>query len=141
VPGYGAVFGSHWFACKWTVEEEQLATRDKRDSMPFKELYALARAAATWSSQWSGRKILFYTDCQPNVDAWRKGDSRKTQISDLIRTLLLIASTHNFNMNLVHIPGVENVCADLLSRGQVQRFLESPGLSPTIPFPLPIQTW
>jgi hypothetical protein len=53
---------------KWTVEEEQLAIRDKRDSMPFKELYALARAAATWGSQRSGRKIMFYTDCQPNVD-------------------------------------------------------------------------
>jgi hypothetical protein len=144
VAGYGAVFGSHWFACTWTVEEEQQATRGKRDSMPFKELYALTKAAATWGSQWSGRKILFHTDCQPNVDAWRKGDSRKPQISHLIRTLLFIAATHNFNMNLVHITGVNNVCADLLSRGQVQLFLESPGqhdLSPTIPLPLPIQTW
>jgi hypothetical protein len=144
VAGYGAVFGCHWFACTWTVEEEQQATRDKRDSMPFKELYALARAAATWGSQWSGRKILFHTDCQPNVDAWRKGDSRKPQISHLIRTLLFIAATHHFNMNLIHISGVNNVCADLLSRGQVQLFLESPGQhdpSPTIPLPLPIQIW
>ena len=144
VAGYGAMFGSHWFSCTWTVEEEQQAKRDKRDSMPFKELYALTKAAATWGSQWSGRKILFHTDCQPNVDAWRKGDSRKTQISHLIRTLLFIAATHHFNMNLVHISGVNNVCADLLSRGQVQLFLESPGqhdLSPTIPLPLPIQTW
>ena len=144
VAGYGAVFGSHWFSCTWTVEEEQQAKRDKRDSMPFKELYALTLAATTWGSQWSGRKILFHTDCQPNVDAWRKGDSRKPQISHLIRTLLFIAATHNFNMNLIHISGVNNVCADLLSRGQVQLFLESPGqhdLSPTIPLPLPIQTW
>lgn len=144
VTGYGAVFGSHWFACTWTVEEEQQAKRDKRDSMPFKELYALAKAATTWGSHWSGRKILFHTDCQPNVDAWRKGDSRKPPISHLIRTLLFIAATHNFNMNLVHIAGVNNVCADLLSRGQVQLFLESPGQhdpSPTMPLPLPIQTW
>jgi hypothetical protein len=144
VAGYGAVFGSHWFACTWTVEEEQQASRNKRDSMPFKELYALTKAAATWGSQWSGRKILFHTDCQPNVDAWRKGDSRTPQISHLIRTLLFIAATHHFNMNLVHISGVNNVCADLLSRGQVRLFLESQGQhdpSPTIPLPLPIQTW
>jgi hypothetical protein len=47
-------------------------------------------------------------------------------------------------MNIVHIPGVDNVCADLLSRGQVKRFLACPGQhdpSPTIPLPLPIQTW
>jgi hypothetical protein len=144
VAGYGAVFESHWFSCTWTVEEEQQAKRDKRDSMPFKELYALAKTAATWGSHWSGRKILFHTDCQPNVDAWRKGDSRKPQISHLIRTLMFIAATHHFNMNLVHIAGVDNVCADLLSRGQVQLFLECPGQhdpSPTIPLPLPIQTW
>ena len=144
VQGYGAMFGTHWFACKWSVDEEQQAARDKRDSMPFKELYALTRAAATWGSQWTGRKILFHTDCQPNVDAWRKGDSRKPHISHLIRTLLFIAATHNFNMNLIHIAGTDNVCADLLSRGQVPLFLESPGqhdLSPTTPLPLPIQTW
>ena len=144
VQGYGALFGNSWFACTWTVEEEQQAARDKRDSMPFKELYALTKAAATWGSQWQGRKILFHTDCQPNVDAWRKGDSRKPQISHLIRTLLFLAATHNFNMNITHIPGVDNVFADLLSRGQVQRFLESTDQhdrSPTIPLPLPIQTW
>ena len=144
VAGYGAMFESSWFACTWTVEEEQQAARDKRDSMPFKELYALARAASTWGSKWKGRKILFHCDCQPIVDAWRKGDSRKQPISQLIRTLLFIAATNDFNMNITHIAGANNTCADLLSRGQVQRFLESPGLhdpSPTIPLPLPIQTW
>jgi hypothetical protein len=144
VQGYGALFGSSWFACTWTVDEEQQAARDKRDSMPFKELYALTKAAATWGTNWQGRKILFHCDCQPIVDAWRKGDSRKPQISHLIRTLLFLAATHNFNMNIIHIPGVDNVFADLLSRGQVQRFLESTeqhDRSPTIPLPLPIQTW
>jgi hypothetical protein len=144
IQGYGAVFGTSWFACTWTVDEEQQAARDKRDSMPFKELYALTIAAATWGSQWQGRKILFHCDCQPIVDAWRKGDSRKPHISHLIRTLLFIAASHNFNLNIVHIPGVDNVFADLLSRGQVQRFKECIGQHdplPTIPLPLPIQTW
>ena len=144
VEGYGAVFGTHWFSCRWTVEEEQQATRDKRDSMPFKELYALTRAASTWGQQWRGHKILFNCDCKPIVDAWRKGDSRKSHISHLIRTLLFIAATHDFNMNIVHIAGVDNVCADLLSRQQVTDFLQSPGQhdpSPTIPSPLPTLTW
>jgi hypothetical protein len=144
VEGYGAVFGSHWFACKWSVEEEKQAARDKRDSMPFKELYALTKAAATWSPQWRGRKILFHCDCQPIVDAWRKGDSRKPAISELIRTLLFIAASNDFNMNIMHIAGVDNTCADLLSRGQVERFMEFPGQHdplPTIPSLLPIRTW
>jgi len=76
--------------------------------------------------------------------AWRKGDSKKPHISQLIRTLLFIAATNDFNMNITHIAGVDNVCADLLSRGQVQRFLESPGKHdplPTIPLQLPTLTW
>ena len=144
VKGYAGIFGSHWFACEWTTEEEALAHRSKRDSMPFKELYALARAAATWGHLWKGRKILFNTDCQPNVLAWRKGDSKHPQISHLLRTLLFLAAKHDFNMNIVHIPGVVNVGADLLSRGQITRFLDLPGLhdpSPTTPLPLPTQTW
>lgn len=144
VDGYGAVFGPHWFAGRWTADEEQQAARNKRDSMPFKELYALTRAASTWGSQWRGRKILFHCDCQPVVDAWRKGDSTQTHISNLIRTLLFIAASHDFNLNITHIAGVDNVCADLLSRGQVKRFLDSPGLhdpSPTTPLPLPTLTW
>jgi hypothetical protein len=144
VQGYGAVFGTHWFSCAWTRDEEELAARDKRDSMPFKELYALTKAAATWSSSWRGRKILFHCDCQPIVDAWRKGDSRKPAISQLIRTLLFLAATNDFNMNIIHIPGVDNTCADLLSRGQVPRFKEFQSLhdpSATTPLPLPTQTW
>jgi hypothetical protein len=144
VQGYGAIFGSHWFACKWTAAEEQAAARDKRDSMPYKELYALVVAAATWGPQWKGRKILFNCDSQTVVLAWRKGDSKSQPIAHLIRTLLFIAATNDFNMNLIHIAGVTNVGADLLSRGQVTRFLESPGQhdpSPTTPLPLPTLTW
>lgn len=144
VSGYGAVFRSHWFACTWTDDEKRQAERDKRDSMPWKELYALTKAAATWGPQWKGRKIMFHTDCQPNVDAWRKGSSKQPQINQLIRTLLFLAATHDFNLNLSHVAGVQNVSADLLSRGQVQRFLESPGVhdpSPTTPLPLPTQVW
>jgi hypothetical protein len=61
-----------------------------------------------------------------------------------MRTLLFIAASHDFNMNISHIAGVDNTCADLLSRGQVTRFLESPGQhdpSPTTPSPLPARTW
>jgi hypothetical protein len=142
--GYGAVFESHWFAGQWTPEEEQLASRDQRDSMPFKELYALALAASTWGRHWKGRKILFHCDSLTIVQAWRRGDSRKPHISGLIRTLLFIAASHDFNLNVMHIAGVDNVAADLLSRGQVQDFLSCPGLhdpSPTIPSTLPTHTW
>jgi hypothetical protein len=61
-----------------------------------------------------------------------------------MRTLLYIAATHDFNLNITHIAGVDNTCADLLSRGQVERFLECPGSHdplPTTLLPLPTHSW
>ena len=52
VTGYGAVYEQHWFAAQWTQEQELLASRRRRDSMPFKELYAIAVAACTWGRCW-----------------------------------------------------------------------------------------
>jgi hypothetical protein len=40
----------------------------------------------------------------------------------LVRALYHIAVQHNFDVKLVHVPGVENVEADLLSRGLLARF-------------------
>ena len=47
-------------------------------------------------------------------------------------------------LDITHIAGVDNICADWLSRGQVARFLKSPGVHdplPTILLPLPTLMW
>jgi hypothetical protein len=41
----------------------------------------------------------------------------------LVRALYHIAVSYNFDVKLVHVPGVDNFEADLLSRGSVARFL------------------
>ena len=144
VTGYGAVCGSQWFQGLWSPEQEAEAVRDQRDSMPFKELYPLSLAAATWGHRWQGKKIMFHCDCLPVVQAWDKGDSSKPSMSRLIRSLLFIASTHDFNMRIIHIKGKLNDIADCLSRGQHPDSLSFPHQldpSPTIPSPLPTHTW
>ena len=40
----------------------------------------------------------------------------------LIRQLFFIAAHHNFDLRLIHVPGIHNVAADLLSRLQVADF-------------------
>ena len=39
-----------------------------------------------------------------------------------MRHLFLFAANNNFNLLIKHIPGLDNVFADLLSRLQVQKF-------------------
>ena len=69
-------------------------------------------------------KFYFTVTVNPLSMHGAKATRARPAISQLIRTLLFIAATHDFNMNIIHIAGVDNTCADLLSRGQVQRFLE-----------------
>lgn len=142
--GYAALYAAEWFAETWTQAERDTAMRDDRESMPWKEMYAVVRAAATWGHLWRGRNVLVYCDCEPVVLAWRKGDSRSPALAALIRTLLFMSASHDFHLTITHIAGVDNVFADLLSRSQVETFLAQSNMhsrSPTIPLPLPIHDW
>lgn len=116
--GYGAVCGREWFHGTWTQEQQQMAEEGtvSRDSMPFKELYALVAAAATWGHQWHRKRITFRTDCEPVVIALNKGSSRSRRMMQLLRFLHYHAAQHHFTYRAVHIPGVENIIADELSR-------------------------
>lgn len=136
--GYGAVCGRQWFHAQWSPEQQRLAEEDtiSRDSMPFKELYALVTAAATWGHQWNRKRITFRTDCEPVVVSLNKGTSRNRRMMQLLRLLHYYAAKHHFKYRAVHIPGVDNVIADELSRvhsvSQLSpRCLSSIDLSPT----------
>ncbi len=118
VEGYAAVCGAEWFHGTWTAEHHRLAQDDSmtRDSMPWKELYAIVAAASTWGQRWTRRRVVFFTDCMPVVQALTKGASRTRRIMQLIRILHFIAAQHHFVYRVKHIPGVENAIADELSR-------------------------
>jgi hypothetical protein len=118
VEGYAAVCGRQWFHGRWTPEQE-LAARDAtmdRDSMPWKELFAIVAAAATWGAGWARRKVIFFTDCMPVVQALEKGASRTRRIMQLIRALHYYAARDHFVYRAEHIAGVNNSIADELSR-------------------------
>jgi hypothetical protein len=118
VEGYAAVCGTAWFHGRWSPAEE-LAARDDsmgRDSMPWKELFAIVAAASTWGASWQRRKIIFITDCMPVVHALAKGASRTRRIMQLIRALHFYAARFHFVYRAEHIAGVDNAIADELSR-------------------------
>jgi hypothetical protein len=142
--GYGGVYQRQWFAGAWTAQQEAEAQRDARDSMPWKELFALVTAAATWGSQWQGMKVEFFCDCLPVVQALHKLSSKRPAIMQLIRTLLLIAAQHQFAFRVRHVAGSLNCAADALSRGNVQMFMANnpqAERAATAAAPLPECTW
>ena len=142
--GYGAVHGEQLFAATWTDAEETSSQRNMRDSMPRKELDAIVVAAATWGSSLGGMHVRLHSDCQPIVMAWKKGDSAEPGVAELMRSLLFLCAHHDFLLTVEHIAGTDNVCADLLSRGQIQAFkglLQPHSPSPVTPLPVPTLSW
>ncbi len=55
----------------------------------------------------------------------------------LLRDLFYTAATHNFHVNIAHIPGVDNSIADSLSRFQMERFHALAPDADDRPTPLP----
>ena len=100
--------------------------------------------AATWGPGWAGKHVLLHSDCEPVVLAWRKGDSPASAMTELLRLLWFLCARYDFTLTVEHIAGVDNVCADLLSRSQIPAFLAlSPPHfpSPTIHSPVPTRSW
>jgi hypothetical protein len=145
VPGYGASCNLDWFSQTWTKDEEETARAAlKRDSMPWKECYAIAKALATFAPRASGQRIVVHTDCMPVVNAWVKNDTKKPAIAQLIRTIMFICASNDIELRIQFIAGTKNVLADSLSRGEVSLFktyLPAHAPLPTTCLPLPTQTW
>jgi hypothetical protein len=144
--GYGAMFGSAWFAGAWSPAQMAAARRRSRYSMPFLELHALVQAAATWGPLWRGKKIIFRCDAEAAVKAISACRSRDPGMMHLLRTLSTIACDNSFDFRCEHIAGVTNVAADLLSRfgGDSSQFRAACPradlqATPAAPIPLPQQ--
>lgn len=123
--GYGAAFGDRWIAGKWN--EVQLSrARNPREpgsrSMPFLELLALVIAAATWGRTWTGKRIMFITDCSAVMYAVKDRRSAIARMMGPIRHLCELAAIHQFDFDCEWEPGLTNTIADALSRADWSKF-------------------
>jgi hypothetical protein len=114
--GIGAAFGNHWLSSAFTPEE-------KSRSIAWRELFAVVVACATWGGMMSGRRLLLFCDNSSVVAIVNTGTSRCPIVMNLVRQLFNIAVHYDFDIRLKHVPGVNNVAADLLSRLEIEKFL------------------
>ena len=88
------------------------------------EMLPLVLAASLWGSKWSGLRILFRSDNMAVVWAVNKGMPKEPQLLGLVKQLAKLSILHSFQYRCVHLPGVNNREADLLSRDRIGDFLE-----------------
>jgi hypothetical protein len=131
--GCGAFVHSSWFQLKWPESFQGL-------HITIKELLPIVMAAAIWGEQWQNKSVLCRCDNLAAVHIINSGTSSDAHALTLLRCLHFITAKFNIILSAVHLPGVDNVLADALSRDNLAYFLlHNPQASPLpslIPVPL-----
>ena len=113
--GIGGLYGNEWFSHK-------LPVTFANDHINTLELLAIVAATFTWGDQWHNMQVEIFTDSLVATIVWNKGTCRDRRVMALIRALFSFAARRNINIILTHLPGLQNVAADALSRFQVAKF-------------------
>ena len=97
--GFGGVFGDRWFSCAWPTYIQE----DPLYSIQWKELLSIYVACTIWGSEWTGKKILFYTDNEAITLVWENETSHCKPLMQLVRKVFWVAAENDFIISLKHI--------------------------------------
>ena len=116
--GCGAWFGKFWFSIPWPSQWwiDQTIT--------FLELVPIVLALEAWGDMMRNQCAIIHSDNLALVHVINSQSSKETLVMSFIRRLVLKALSFNVLIKAVHVSGIHNTRADLLSRLQVPRFLE-----------------
>ena len=109
VPASVAATLNLWFLLQW-LQHWAAVTIDP------KELVPIVIEVALWGSHWSGSRVCSLCDNAAVVAAVNKGSARDPSLVRLLRILAFLCAVLNITVTAQHLPGVQNVVADVLSR-------------------------
>ena len=69
-----------------------------------------------WAKQWASRAIVIKFDNEAVVTVAHKGVTRDSALAAMVQNMWFVTASYNVKLKLIHIPGIQNVSADLLSR-------------------------
>lgn len=79
------------------------------------ELLTIVVALKLWGHLWRGLRLTVRCDNEVAVTALNSGRCQNAFINSLLREVCFLAATHEFEIRAVHLPGVLNSEADVLS--------------------------
>ena len=80
------------------------------------ELLTIIVALKLWGSRWSALRLSVRCVNEVAVTVRNNGRCRNSFLNSCLRELCYLAAIHEFEVRAVHVPGVSNCYADLLSR-------------------------
>ena len=80
------------------------------------EMLNLFLALRIWAPNWAGKRVRFECDNQAVVAVMKAGKTRDPVLAAYARNIHMLASVFDIEITVIHLPGVKNTVADLLSR-------------------------
>ena len=80
------------------------------------ELLTIIVALKLWGLRWSGLRLTVRCNNEVVVTVLNTGRCRNSFLNSCLRELCYLAAIHEFEIRAVHVPGVSNRYADILSR-------------------------
>ena len=130
--GYGLILGEEWAMGQWPSSW-------KKKGITLKEFFPIVLAIKIWAEKLGNKCITFHSDNEAVVHIINAQTSKEPEIMGLVRELVVVVMRHNILFRAAHIPGIFNNAADLLSRMQVEKFLQHLDTANPLPTRIPPQ--
>eukprot|EP00111_Clytia_hemisphaerica_P015890 TCONS_00046951-protein len=114
--GFGCFFQGLWISQAWPFDVSNFT------HISFLEIFAAFVSLTTWTEFFRDCRIVVFSDNEATVSVWSSSSSKDKQMMAIIREIFFITAKKNILLSVRHIPGSNNVFADLLSRLQVNAF-------------------
>ena len=80
------------------------------------EMLNVYLALRIWAPHWAGKRVRFECDNQAVVSVIKSGRTRDMILAAYARNICMLTAVFDIEITVIHLPGVENTVADLLSR-------------------------
>ena len=110
--GLGACFGNKVYALPLPVGFMNLHITQL-------EMLNVVVALKVWANIWANKRIKISCDNLAVVEILKSGKARDSFLATCARNIWLITAMFNIDIVIIHVPGVSNQVADLLSRWTV----------------------
>ena len=121
--------GGGYFSAGARYSYFAFAARFARDQpIDFMEGYTVLMAAESLAHLWRRCRVTFWIDNQAFQLSGAAGRSRVERLNWLLRRLLILQVEYDFILEYQWISTHDNILADALSRGQLERFFAAANL-------------
>ena len=80
------------------------------------EMLYIVVGLKVWAHQWANSKVRIKGDNMAVVEVLLSGKTKDVMLSTCVRNISMLKALFNISIHIEHIPGKQNVIADLLSR-------------------------